>query len=734
MAKFRSIKNSFLGGQISPSAEGRTDLPQYASACRLLKNMIPLPAGGAYRRPGTLFDYKVDGATYGYPVLFPFVVSQSEPYAISIAPPITPGRAAWRAHRPANSTGTSTVSNITDNTLNGFSSNDLYTDSGDAIQYVQSVDVMTMVHPLQTPMRLRRTAVDTFKVSDFNTDSSGAYLGGTTLRDAYPYLQQNTTATTLTPSAVTGAGITITASAATFHTGHLGALFKINHAGTIGCAEITGFTSSTIVTATVIVNFGATTAQAAWWESAWSDYRGWPRAVGIYQRRMCYAGTALSRDSLWFSQSDNFDVMSVSTIVDPRTSPTDIQPFTIEIGSDRLNLIQWLSASKTLTLGTQGDEAIIEPEVAGTFGCDNAKVTFQSHFGSSHHMAVRVGSELIFALASGDEIRSLVFNLLENAYNSESVQVLFDNYPKPTAVTSLRSISRFKWDEGRRTLWCVDTAGNLYGLMRDRGLQVSCWHTHELGGTDAIVKSIAIVPNPGIGVNDIWLTVSRTIGGQTQYHIERFMGRGIAADTAFSAALGANGNYFTDATVFDQNGYPGPVGTVSEGDGGTYDHLVGETVVGVADSANGIVRMRDSIVVAGSPPTVTLVAPYPPDYDSIAWNIAFGLPFQSVVAPVRLEAGSQIGTAQGAIKRIHKLTMRFFKTLSAKFGPTLDDLETITFRSGDTPMNESPDLFTGDKTEDFSGDYDRDGYVYVVQDDPLPFAVVSIVAEGMTDD
>jgi hypothetical protein len=63
VAKFRFQKSSLLAGEISPTAFGRTDLPQYQAACKTLRNMIPRLSGGAYRRPGTFFEKALDNAS-----------------------------------------------------------------------------------------------------------------------------------------------------------------------------------------------------------------------------------------------------------------------------------------------------------------------------------------------------------------------------------------------------------------------------------------------------------------------------------------------------------------------------------------------------------------------------------------------------------------------------------------------------------------------------------------------
>lgn len=766
MAKFRSIKNSFLAGQISPTAMGRTDLPQYASACQKLLNMIPMVSGGSYRRPGALFDHGFDAAQFTYPRLIPFVVSQNEPYMLALNHDVTAMTSVAgivNAYRPTDTFTPSTASTVTGHHPYRYDPVTNYHEL-DEVQFAQSVDVMTVVHPNHKPIRIRRTATDTFNVADFDTDNTGTTLTGAALRDAWPYRPQNSTAIQLSiNTASVGTSRTVTASGAFFNAAHVGAVFKSDDgSGTIGCFQVTGFTSPTSVTVSVIVALGTTSGRLTWWESAWSDFRGWPRSIAFFQQRVCYGGNLTDRDSIWFSQSNNFDVLSVAALNQPlgagdgiTTGPLGEQPFTFGISSHQLNLIQWMSPGVTLVVGTLGEEFVITTTSQGFgslgtegFGAETGISSSSSQYGSSHLPAARIGSELVFVTQSNDTTRSLAFNLLENAYNSEPIQALFDDFPKPELVSRRKKYRNIAWDESRKTLWCCDTAGNLFGLTREKALQVTTWHTHQMGGFNSTevettdptnlygqicsgsVISVAVIPNPSLGMNDVWLTVRRKINGDYQYHVERFIGKSIASDTIDTAFLSNAGNYFSDACVYSANGFA--LG-ITETFTFSAAHLEGKTLEGTADKigGRGIFTVSTGAVASGSS---ILSNPRPPDYLTVGYNVAVGLPFCSIVAPVRLEAGSQIGTAQGAIKRIHKLTMRFFKTLSAKFGPSMDQLETITFRQGETPMNESPELFTGDKTMDFDGDYDREGYVYLVQDKPLPFSVISIIAEGMTDD
>lgn len=751
MAKFRTIKNSFIAGEISPAAQGRTDLPQYPHACKELKNMIPLLAGGAYRRPGTFYETRLDASIDHAPRLIPFIRSNSETYALYLGKVIGGNgfvsgfrtTSAYALSSGISCSGTHPYAAAT------FDASRVtpYVDEWREVQYCQSVDTLYLVHPNRKPQRIYRTAVDTFQVAGFDYDSTGTRLSGTAFRDAWPYLRQNSTAITMAISNVAvGAGRTLTASASFFQSTHVGAVFKVDIAGTIGCCLVTGYTSATQVTVEVIVAFGGLGAVTTWWESAWSDYRGWPRAISFYQQRLCYAGNANTPDDIWLTETNDYNQLSVSTLTDPYSSPTGSQPFTIQLASNRLNLIQWLSSDKTLQVGTMGDEAIIETETTGGFGADNAKVTFQSHFGSAYLQPVRAGKELMFCLPTSQEIRSLVFDQVEESYVDEPVQLLFDHYPKPVGSNQESRLTGFEWDMSRKTLWCNDGKGNLFGLTRDRKLGISLWHTHELGGYDADelgtvggtsldnlpiyaptggVVSLTVVPNPQTGLNDVWMIVKRKVNGSTYWCFERMTGGEPRFDTAFGTFAVWAGQYMVDSAVYESSVAAMPVTTFS------VTHLEGIAPVGFLQSIYGFVTARFSAVTGG---VTAIQEPYPTNYLTSTYFMAIGLGYTSKIVPVRPEAGSQIGTAQGAIKRIHQVIVRFWKTLSAKVGSDESNLETVIFRESSTQMGYSPELFTGEKLVKVDADYDRDGYVTIMSDQPLPFAVTSIVAEGQTYD
>jgi hypothetical protein len=766
MAKFRSHKNSLIGGELSPTAFGRIDIPQYGHACKTLRNMLPLLSGGAYRRPGSRFETSFDYDTDLAPGLIPFVVSKTEAYCLLFGS--TYGFPYLKAYRPtSNSSGATAAATVVgsppyigrivvDTTSWG------YYDEWHEVQYVQSADVMWLTYPRYKPQKIIRTSANNLKICGFDTDSSGTTLTGSDLRDAYPYLAQNATSQTMAISnAAVGAGRTLTSSTAFFQTGHIGAIFKSNIGGTIGSCQVTAVAFGGLTaTVTVLTAFGSTAATTAWWESAWSDYRGWPRSVDFIQFRLVYGGTASYPDSMWFSKTNTYGVMSTSTDTDPNVPAASTSGFTLTMGASRqLNLIQWLSAGdNSLLIGTQQDEWVAAPINAelGFYG-GNIGLSKKSSYGSSYTAAIRKSDEVIFCGSSESELRGLVFNNDQQSYVAEPIQAYYDEFPYAEPFSYIangnRKIRKMGWDQSRRTLWCIDTAGNLRALTRDRQVGINTWTSHEMGGFDASqigsiigidlggsnyttdpayyicagsVISLAVLPNPLIGTDDIWLVVKRKISGGYEYHLERLIGRNYPLATAYSVS-NPEGSYLVDAAVFVQNNKIAPaiVADVFSG----LDHLEGEIPVGTAFNSRGIFKVIGSAIVSGDT-TLESTSAFGLDTETTT-HVVMGLNYESVVEPVRLEAGSQVGSAQGAIKRIHQLVTRFYRTIAAKIGRDADTLETLVFRESDTPSGDSPELFTGDKPRPFNGTYDRDGLVYILQDQPLPFAVVSITAEGL---
>lgn len=191
--------NKFNGGEWTPLLLQRHELVKYQNACKQLQNMIVLSQGPVMRRPGTKFIATTKDN--GEARLIRFEFSKTDAYALEFT------NLLMRAYRNG---GLVLDGNDPFELVTTYTTDEL----GD-LQFVQSADIMWLVHPDHEIAELTRTGHTSWTLTDEDLVTG-------------PFLPRNTTDTTITPSATTGA-ITLTASAAIFEADHVGSIWQLNH-------------------------------------------------------------------------------------------------------------------------------------------------------------------------------------------------------------------------------------------------------------------------------------------------------------------------------------------------------------------------------------------------------------------------------------------------------------------------------------------------------------------------
>lgn len=192
---------SFNVGELSPLIKYRIDQAAYESGCQRLENIIILPQGAAIRRPGT--KYISATKNNGQVRLLPFEYSTTDTYILEF------GNQYIRFYRNGGQ-----ILDANENTYEILTSP--YTTSQlRNIQFVQSNDVMYLVHPDVFPQKLSRYGHTNWTIGDVN------FVKG-------PFLDENTTDTTITPSGVTG-NISLVASVDVWDANHIDSLWQITY-------------------------------------------------------------------------------------------------------------------------------------------------------------------------------------------------------------------------------------------------------------------------------------------------------------------------------------------------------------------------------------------------------------------------------------------------------------------------------------------------------------------------
>ena len=546
------------------------------------------------------------------------------------------------------------------------------------IKFAQSADVMYITHPNHETMKLSRTGHTSWTLTEVEfTDG--------------PYLSPNTTSTTMTPGATTGTGVSLTASANTFASTDVGRLINFSN----GYAKITAYSSATSVTIDIKDDFDNTTATTDWKLGAFSDTTGHPSSVSFFEQRLVFAGTTSEPQTLYFSKSGDYENMTTGTNAD------DAMVYTI--ASNQVNAIRYLKAQRTLIIGTTGGEFTVSAD--GTDAAitpTNITIKRQSSFGSANVDALTVGNAVVFLQKAKRKIRELAYNFDVDGYVAPDLTILND------AVTTSGINEMVYQQEPDSIIWCVRDDGVLSGLTYQRSENVVAWHRHVFGGAfgngDAVCESIASISGT-LTEDELWVIVKRTINGATKRYIECF------------APFDFDETEATDFRFLDSHlTYDGSATTSLSG----LDHLEGQTVSILADGATH----ADKTVSSGA---ITL--------DRSTEKAVVGLKYDSVLQTMRIEGGAAEGTSQGKTKRISKVVLRLFETVGVKVGPSLDNLETVPFRTSSDPMDTPVStLIAGDKEIEFRDDYNTDGFVFVKQDQPLPCSVLAIYPTVVTSD
>lgn len=192
-------QSSFAGGIYGSQLYGRDDLDRYAIGAKEMLNFYPYPYGGFSRRMGTFFVHDTK-YTDKHSRLIPFIYSDKTAFMLEF------GDKYIRVYRNGGM--------VMDGDI-PLEINTPYTeDEIDDLKYVQSADRMYIVHGNHHPKTLTRYGDTNWKLEDAHIIKG-------------PFETQNTTSTTIAPSARVGRVI-LTASAAVFTEKMVGSLIKLS--------------------------------------------------------------------------------------------------------------------------------------------------------------------------------------------------------------------------------------------------------------------------------------------------------------------------------------------------------------------------------------------------------------------------------------------------------------------------------------------------------------------------
>lgn len=752
--KVSPIQNSFNAGEFTPLLMGRTDFDAYKNALKTCLNHIPYVQGGITRRPATYFcDETKDSSKTSH--LIPFKFSTTQAYIIELGDlyarfkrnnaPVTetalvitgitaanPGVLTYTGTDPSNGDHIDlaaivgmtelngrrvTVANVNAgantfelsgiNTtayaayVSGGTASKVYTlttpyaeANVSSVVFTQSADVMYLTHPSYAPRKLSRTGHTSWTLTAIT------FLDG-------PYLPINSGATTITPSATTGIGITLTASAAVFTlVTDVGRLVRIKHGSTWGYATITAVASTTSATATVVNAFGATTASVSWRLGKYSDTTGYPTCVTFFEDRLCFGGATATPQGVDGSKTGDYE----------NFAPTDTagvvaadHAVSVTLNSEDVQAIRWLKGEERgLLAGTyEGEWVVTASTQGGALSPTNISAKqATSHGSKSAHQPVRAGKAVLFVQRSGRKLREMAYLYEVDGFRSPDLTILSEHITRG-GITDIA----FQQDP-QPIVWGARADGTLLGLTYERDQKVTGWHRHELGGYSnaghtaiPVVESISVIPSADGTRDELWMIVKRYINGGTKRYCEYLTKLWEQDDVQADASYVDCGMTYSGASTLTGTGA---------------HHLAGETVSVLVDGATH--------------PDITITATGGWTITRAATKVQLGYSYNSDGQMLRPDAGAADGTSQGKTQRINRVTFRLLDSLGIQVGPDFTNLTRPTTRTSSDPAGSVAPLFTGDLGVTWEGDYSSSNYICWRWDQPLPGTILAVMPQLQTQD
>jgi hypothetical protein len=736
MAKVQPIQTNFTAGELSPQLEGRVDITKYFNAAKSIENFLITPFGGIDRRPGTQFvatakyaDKKVRLIPFQFSTEQTYILEFGDLYvrfyrnegvlteATQVITGITqadPAVVTVTAHGYGN--GDTVIINdvvgmtevngkrfiIANITANTFELTDIdgvdvdssaFTAYGSAgtvervyeivspyteaqlfdLQFAQSADVLFLAHRDVQPQKLQRFADTDWQMDAIET------VGG-------PYQPINLDETlTVTPSATTGVGITVTASSPLFNANMVGGLLRIGGlVSTVqGYVEITAFGSTTSVTANVIATLDGTSATDNWSLGSFSVDAGYPSCIAFHEQRLWYGGTIKEPQTVKASVTLEFENFTPGA--------DDDNALDYQIATEQVNAIRWISSGRGLAIGTSGGAFILSTGSDFTpITPTNVQVRRETNFGSELIVPIIIGNFQYYIQRGGRKLREFQYNFDIDRHKAFDMTLLSEHV----------SVSGFTQMDfalnPNSVVWIVRADGQISTLTRQIDQEVIGWTRQISAPTSTGLSSYESVASVPVGEDDqVWTSIKRTVNGTERRYIEFLQDLDFGTDQEDA--------FFVDSGLT----YDGAPETEFRG----LDHLEGETVSILADGA----VIPNQVVTNGM---ITLVV--------AASKVHIGLGYLSELEMLRIEGGSPAGTSQGKTRRIYETTFRFYKTSGGEAGER-GTTDVIKFRKSSDAMNQPVPLFTGDKLFPYPKGYSKDANIYIKQEQPLPMSILAVM-------
>jgi hypothetical protein len=723
----RTVYTNFSSGEINPLLATRTDASAYFNGAKTLRNWYLLDEGGLMRRPGTTYKATLPGDSR----IIPFIFSNDELAVFALSN----GRLDV-----FDSAGASIQSNITSNC--NWSTSELF-----ELNYAQFGDTVFIVHRNNPIVKIVRASASSFSVTlfTFEEDETVSVSGANKTTQPFFKYADATVSVTLSDK-TTGTGRTLTASANAFTSAYVGQYLLVNNKQ----VKVTGYTSATVVTVTVIEEVDTVGPHFIWAEQLISSIRGFPQAVTFHDNRLYFGGVRDKPASVIASKVGeyfNFDIGSAAAD----------DAIDVTVAGDRVNEIRHLVSSRNLQVFTDGGEFFV-PTSTDTSAVTPSNIIFmrQTPYGCNRAKPVIFDGATIYAQKNGQAVREYLYSDVETAYASTSISILASQLiNNPVDMTMITGSTT----KPEQFAFFTNTDGTLALFHSIRSEKIAGWTLWTTRSGDEFRSITAVNEN-------LFCVVKRSLEGSTVYTLEKFAeSDSLTLDSSGVTTLNQQGapkvnGGSQSGSSLNVDGYtsapnPNDIITIA---GNSTEYTI-QTVNATASGYTLVLNQNlaatpsDNAVITivqgrlhNTPAHLTSTSVYAVDgtmalgtftttgSDTITLNEAhaagvnIGFDYTPTLETMPIDKDISNGPLTGEIKRISRAVVDISNTLNVALQAADKEAKSLIIRQVDFNVAQSVASVTGKKEFYFLG-YDRTPTVKITQTEPLPLTLLGMAIE-----
>tara|TARA_R110002020_G_scaffold57844_1_gene158979 strand:- start:7150 stop:9345 length:2196 start_codon:yes stop_codon:yes gene_type:complete len=723
----RTVYTNFSSGEINPLLATRTDASAYFNGAKTLRNWYLLDEGGLMRRPGTTYKATLPGDSR----IIPFIFSNDELAVFALSN----GRLDV-----FDSNGASVQANITSNC--NWSTSELF-----ELNYAQFGDTVFIVHRNNPIVKIVRASASSFSVSLFTFEEDETVTVSGANKTTQPFFKYANATVSVTLSAhATGASRTLTASADAFTSAYVGQYLLVNNKQ----VKVTGYTSATVVTVTVIEDVGSNGPHFIWAEQLISSVRGFPQAVTFHDNRLYFGGVRDKPASVIASRVGeyfNFDIGSAAAD----------DAIDVTVAGDRVNEIRHLVSSRNLQVFTDGGEFFV-PTSTDTSAVTPSNIIFmrQTPYGCNRAKPIIFDGATIYAQKNGQAIREYLYSDVETAYASVSISILASQLiNNPVDMTMITGSST----KPEQFAFFTNTDGTLALFHSIRSEKIAGWTAWSTRSGDKFTSITAVNEN-------LFCVVERSLEGSTVYTLEKFAESDeLTLDSSGVTTLNQQGapkvnGGSQSGSSLNVDGYtsapnPNDIITIA---GNSTEYTI-QTVNATASGFTLVLNQNlaatpsDNAVITivqgrlhNTPTHLTSTSVYAVDgtmalgtfttsgSDTITLNEAhaagvnIGFDYTPTLETMPIDKDISNGPLTGEIKRISRAVVDVSNTLNVALQAADKQAKSLIIRQVDFNVGQSVSAVSGKKEFFFLG-YDRTPTVKITQTEPLPLTLLGMAVE-----